>query len=53
MSVVVVGHHYRGRRTGPSEALNEVHEVTWCGVNHLGGNGVDYYGLARWGLMRV
>lgn len=53
MSVVVVGHHYRGRRTGPSEALDEVHEVTWGGVNHLGGHGVDYYRLARWRLMRV
>ena len=53
--VVIVGHDHfsRGRRTGPSEALNEVHEVTWCGVNHLGGNGVDYYRLARWRLMRV
>jgi len=45
-----VGVGVGGGRSGAGEALNEVHEVTWCGVDNLGGNRVDYYGLARWWL---
>jgi len=33
--------------------LNEVHKVAWCGVDNLWGNGVDYYGLPRWGAAGV